>query len=70
MAAKSVSPTIADASGYQKVWGDEFNGSQLNLKKWEPQDPFGVVRNHELQAYSRDAVAVKGGFLTITATQD
>ena len=37
----------------------EFDGTARNLDKWNPTDPWGHERNHELQAYLPDwAVAL------------
>lgn len=33
--------------GWVYVWGDEFNGSRINVKKWQPE--LGVVRNQGSQ---------------------
>lgn len=29
--------------GWVYVWGDEFNGSKIDAKKWKPE--LGVIRN-------------------------
>ncbi len=50
--------------GWVYAWGDEFNGSRLNEKKWAYE--LGVVRNPgAAQAYTKDCVKVKGGKLIL-----
>ena len=57
----------ADRPGWQLTFDDEFNGSGLDLQKWTPSDPWGHERNHELQAYVKDAFDVQEGVLHIQA---
>lgn len=33
--------------GWVYVWGDEFNGSRIDAKKWKPE--LGVIRNQGSQ---------------------
>ena len=59
---------------YQLVWQDEFDGTALDLAKWEPQIGSGCPSlcgwgNHELQYYRSENASVAGGLLTITARQ-
>ncbi len=50
--------------GWVYAWGDEFNGSRLNEKKWAYE--LGVVRNPGAsQAYTKDCVLVKDGKLIL-----
>lgn len=50
--------------GWVYEWGDEFNGSKLNTKKWAYE--LGVVRNPGAsQAYTKDCVKVKNGKLQL-----
>ncbi len=49
------------------TFADEFNGAALDLRRWAPHDPWGRVRDFQLQAYSPDAVTVSGGQLHIVA---
>ncbi len=52
--------------GWVYAWGDEFNGTKLNPKKWAYE--LGVVRNPgAAQAYTKDSVKVSGGRLIITS---
>lgn len=52
--------------GWVYEWGDEFNGSKLNTKKWAYE--LGVVRNPGAsQAYTKKSVTVKNGRLVITS---
>ena len=53
--------------GWKLTFHDEFDGGSLDLTKWNPQDPWGRVRNHELQAYVKDAFHVRDGVLQVTA---
>lgn len=68
----SVAPARAQ---YQLVWQDEFDGTQLDLAKWQPQIGTGCPSlcgwgNNELQYYRAENATVAGGFLTITAKQE
>lgn len=72
-APEPVDPTIKVPEGYELVWNDEFNGSELDTDKWtyEVQNPGWV--NNELQHYVRGSydgtpvTTVADGILTITA---
>jgi beta-glucanase (GH16 family) len=55
----------ADCPGYKLTFQDEFEGNTLNLGKWNPNDPWGRERNHELQAYVKEAFEVKDGALRV-----
>jgi beta-glucanase (GH16 family) len=57
----------ADRPGWKLTFQDEFDGKALDLQKWNPNDPWGRERNHELQAYVKDAFEVSGGLLRIKA---
>ena len=56
-----------DKPGWKLALDDEFDGTALDLDKWNPTDPLGHERNHELQAYVTNAFEVKGGILRIRA---
>ncbi len=50
--------------GWVYAWGDEFNGTKLNTKKWAYE--LGVVRNHgSAHTYTKDCVKVKNGKLQL-----
>ena len=69
-ATQPVVPTkAAPASrpGWELVFDDEFDGDALDLAKWNPRDPVGRERNHELQAYVPDAFRLSGGVLHVVA---
>ncbi len=52
--------------GWVYTWGDEFNGTKLDTKKWGYE--LGVIRNKGAsQAYTKEAVRVKDGKLIITS---
>ncbi len=57
----------ADRPGWKLTFDDEFDGTSLDLTKWNPNDPWGRERNNELQAYVPDAFVVKDGILSVTA---
>ena len=62
--------------GCQLVWADEFDGTALDLTKWEHQTGNGCSiglcgwGNNELQIYSPNNTTVANGVLTITARQE
>ena len=60
---------------YQLVWSDEFDGTTLDLGKWEPQIGTGCPSlcgwgNNELQYYRAENATVSGGLLTISAKEE
>jgi beta-glucanase (GH16 family) len=56
-----------ERAGWKLTFDDEFDGTNLDLGKWNPNDPWGKERNKELQAYVKDAFEVKDGILRIKA---
>lgn len=65
----------AEAADWELVWSDEFDGSSLDLTKWEPQIGTGCPNlcgwgNQELQYYRAENATVAGGMLTIEARQE
>jgi len=50
---------------WKLVFSDEFDGTTLDLSKWNIKDQAGT--NHELQYYAPQQVSVSGGNLVITA---
>ncbi len=58
------------------VWSDEFDGSSLDLTKWEPQVGDGCSEgicgwgNNELQYYKAENAVVNGGTLKIIAKRE
>jgi beta-glucanase (GH16 family) len=68
VALASAVPCLAQQKpGWKLTFHDEFDGPSLDLSKWNPQDPWGKVRNSELQAYTKDAFVVRDGILHIQA---
>ena len=57
------------APQWRLVFSDEFNGTALDLAKWNPNDPWGRERNEELQAYVTNAFTVTNGLLRIVAAR-
>jgi len=55
------------AQNWVPTFADEFNGTSLDLSHWAPHDPFGIVRDRQLQAYVGDAVTLSGGQLHLAA---
>jgi beta-glucanase (GH16 family) len=55
----------ANRPGWTLTFDDEFDGTNLDLAKWTPHDPWGRARNHELQAYVPAAFDVSNGILRI-----
>ena len=50
--------------GWVLAWHDEFNGSKLDLKKWQPE--LGVIRNvGAAQTYTQDCIQFKNGMLVL-----
>jgi beta-glucanase (GH16 family) len=56
-----------DDGKWVPTFADEFNGTELDLSRWVPHDPWGKVRDRQLQAYAPEAVSVSGGQLHIVA---
>lgn len=51
--------------GWELAFSDDFDGSKLDYDKWTPKDPWGVVRNDELQGYVVKAFRSEDGILKI-----
>ncbi|MCB1204645.1 MAG: glycoside hydrolase family 16 protein [Verrucomicrobiae bacterium] len=58
--------SVPDPERWELTFSDEFEGERLDYGKWMPKDPWGVVRNDELQAYILKAFSIEGGILRIT----
>jgi len=67
LCVKSHAAENTDYPGYKLTFQDEFEGSALDLGKWNPNDPWGKERNNELQAYVKEAFEVKDGVLRVRA---
>ena len=53
--------------GFNLVFDDEFNGSVLNRRLWEPSLPWGNTNRAEQQYYTPQALSLRDGALVITA---
>jgi beta-glucanase (GH16 family) len=69
--------SIVYAQDYQLVWSDEFDGTELDLSKWEYMTGDGTAfglpsgwGNNELQWYRPENLAVTNGSLIITAKKE
>ena len=49
---------------------DEFDGDSLDLTKWSYEDDCWGGGNNERQCYTKENVAVEGGFLKIIARKE
>jgi len=60
------------AQDYQLVWSDEFDGTTLDLTKWECQigNGSGGWGNNEKEYYRAENAVVKDGYLTIIAKKE
>ena len=65
----ALAATAAD-SQWQLVWSDEFDGTALDLSKWEFEVNAHGGGNNELQYYITNNVRVSGGLLTIEARKE
>ena len=63
------SPTTDIAANWILTFADEFNGSELDLARWVPHDPWGQTRDRQLQAWTLDSIALGGGQLRLVATR-
>ena len=65
-------PTVGDIEGYTLVWNDEFEGTSIDLNKWEHEVNATGGGNNELQYYTArpENSFVKDGELHIVAVQE
>lgn len=64
---------IITAQDYQLVWSDEFEGTELDLTKWEYQignGPPSGWGNNEWEYYTDENAIVQDGYLTIVAKKE
>jgi beta-glucanase (GH16 family) len=66
------SDTIPQLPGWKLVWNDEFNGSSLDLTKWQYEVNGNGGGNHELEYYTADTSNsyVANGSLVICAKRE
>lgn len=82
-AAAAPKPMPSSPPGWRLVWNDEFNGTQLDRRKWDYELGDGFYNydenkwipgwgNHELQTYTQEPnnVFVKNGFLHLRAVKE
>jgi beta-glucanase (GH16 family) len=62
--------SAADPSGWELIWSDEFDGSALDLSKWEFEVNARGGGNNELQYYVTNNARVRDGQLTIEARRE
>jgi len=62
-------PEAVGRTGYTLAWNDEFEGTTLDLSKWDPKDE-AWPDNGEKQYYSPSAVTVSDGTLKIRASHE
>jgi len=55
------------AETWTLTFADEFNGTDVDLARWAPHDPWGQVRDRQLQAWSPASAEVSGGQLHLIA---
>ena len=55
----------SDPAIWELTFEDEFDWEKLDYAKLTPKDPWGVVRNDELQAYILKAFVLENGILKI-----
>src|SRR5580692_6845502 len=60
-------PSAEKDANWALTFADEFNGTELDLSRWTPHNPWGHVRDRQLQAYAPEALTVRGGQLHIVA---
>lgn len=61
---------VADSSGYQTVWSDEFNGSTVDTANWNFETGGKGWGNHEQEYYQAANATVANGNLVITVKQE
>ena len=61
-----------EGKGWELVWSDEFDGTELDLERWDHEENCWGGGNNELQCYtaSDTNVAVADGLLRITALEE
>lgn len=69
--AKSVDPNNEYKPGWNLIWSDEFDGTELDLEKWWVRTTIDVT-NNELQFYTDDPknYRLENGHLVITARKE
>ncbi|MEE0928901.1 MAG: family 16 glycosylhydrolase, partial [Acutalibacteraceae bacterium] len=58
--------TLSFLSGYQYVWGDEFEGNELDFTKWSLDQKMGGFKDLQVST-GRDVIKVGDGRLTLSA---
>ena len=58
-------PVVGPKPTWRLTFSEEFSNPVIDSSKWNRRDPWGVVRNEELQAYIPDAFEIADGALRI-----
>lgn len=66
-AEKPAESLLPKGKQWQLTFQDEFDGKQVDEKRWSPRDYGEFIRNNELQAYVPEAFSVASGVLRVTA---
>jgi len=62
-------PLRAAGPEWELTFVDDFDHPALDKRKWNPRDPWEVVRNQELQAYVSNSFSIEKGVLQILCTR-
>jgi beta-glucanase (GH16 family) len=65
-----MAPAAENPAGWKLVWSDEFDGTTLDLSKWEFEVNARGGGNRELQYYITNNARVSDGFLFIEARRE
>jgi len=61
---------VADSSGYQLVWSDEFNGNTVDTTNWVYDIGWGKWGNNEQEYYQAANATIADGNLVITGKKE
>lgn len=69
-ASSTPSSQSRDLDGYNLVWSDEFDGTELDTSYWSYDLGASGWGNQELEYYNQDNAVVENGVLTITGKKE